>query len=136
MLEGPKLVITYLMMVPVLFGIDLLWLGVVARDYYRKQLGSLMTENINWTAAIVFYLVFIGGIMYFAVLPGVEKESLTKTIMNGALFGGLAYATYDLTNLATLKGWPTQVVFVDILWGIVLSAAVATAGYYIASWVR
>ena len=74
--------------------------------------------------------------MWFAVLPGLEDNSLKTVILNGALFGGLAYATYDLTNLATLKDWPTQLVFVDIAWGIVLSSVVGTASYYIALWIR
>jgi uncharacterized membrane protein len=85
---------------------------------------------------MVFYFLFIFGVIWFAVLPGIEKDSLKTVIINGALFGGLAYATYDLTNLATLKDWPTQLVFVDIAWGSILSTSVAVASYNIALWIR
>ena len=121
---------------PVFFAIDMVWLGLVAKDFYNKQIGKLLTENVIWSAAIVFYLVYIAGIMYFAVLPAVEKESMAKAVINGALLGGLAYATYDLTNLATLKGWPFTIVIVDIIWGMVLTGLVALASYQIAMWVR
>jgi uncharacterized membrane protein len=136
MLEISKFIYTYLLTVPVFFLVDMIWLGLIAKKYYAQQLGDLLTKNVNWTAAIVFYLIYIFGVMWFAVLPGLEDNSLKTVLVNGALFGGLAYATYDLTNLATLKGWPTQIVFVDIAWGIVLSSIVATASYYIALWVR
>ena len=136
MLETSKFIYTYLLTVPVFFLVDMVWLGVVAKKYYAQQLGELLSKNVNWTAASVFYLSYIFGIMWFAVLPGLEDNSLKTVILNGALFGGLAYATYDLTNLATLKDWPTQLVFVDIAWGIVLSSVVGTASYYIALWIR
>ena len=136
MLETSKFIYTYLLTVPVFFLVDMVWLGVVAKKYYAQQLGELLSKNVNWTAATVFYLSYIFGIMWFAVLPGLEDNSLKTVILNGALFGGLAYATYDLTNLATLKDWPTQLVFVDIAWGIVLSSVVGTASYYIALWIR
>ncbi len=136
MLESTKIVITYLLTVPVFFAVDMVWLGLVAKNFYDKQIGHLLSDKVNWPAAIIFYLLFIAGIIYFAVLPGVEKESLAKTVINAALFGGLAYATYDLTNLATLKNWPLTVTIIDIIWGIVLTTIVAVAGYYIALWVR
>ena len=136
MLETSKIAITYLLTVPVFFAIDMVWLGVIAKKFYADNLGDLLTKNVNWTAAMVFYFAYIFGIIFFAVLPGVEKDSLKTVLINGALFGGLAYATYDLTNLATLKGWPLNIVIVDIIWGIVLTSSVATAGYYIALWVR
>lgn len=136
MLELPKILLTYVLTVPVFFAIDMLWLGVLAKDIYNKQLGSLLADKVNWPAAIIFYLLFIAGIIYFAVLPGVDKDSIGKAALNGALLGGLAYATYDLTNLATLKNWSTSLAFIDIAWGIVLTTVVATAGYAIAVWVR
>ena len=135
-MEASKVLITYLLTVPVFFAIDMVWLGLVAKNFYNKYLGKLLTDNVIWSAAIVFYLVYIAGIIYFAVLPAVDKASFTKAIVNGALLGGLAYATYDLTNLATLKGWPFTVVWVDILWGMILTSLVAAAGYQIAMWVR
>ena len=136
MLETSTFIYTYLLTVPVFFAVDLIWLGVIAKDIYAKQLGDLLAKDVNWPAAVVFYMMFIFGIIYFAVLPGLEKDSLRTVIQNGALFGGLAYATYDLTNLATLEGWPTKIVFIDIIWGVVLTTTVAVASYNIALWLK
>ncbi len=136
MLSTTQIFLTYLLTVPVFFAIDMVWLGLVAKKFYADQLGDLLTKNVNWVAAISFYLLFIFGIIYFAVLPGIEKGSLRTVLMNGALFGGLAYATYDLTNLATLKNWPLPLVFVDIAWGIVLTASVGAASYAIAQAIK
>jgi uncharacterized membrane protein len=130
-----KLLISYLLTALVFFAIDMAWLGFIAKDLYRKWLGSFLSDNINWTAAITFYLLFIIGIFYFSILPAVEKNSVAKAIISGALFGFFAYATYDLTNLATLKNWPLPIVFIDIIWGAVLTGLVSTAGYYIVKWV-
>jgi uncharacterized membrane protein len=129
-----KLIISYLLTAVVFFAIDMAWLGLIAKDLYRKYLGNFLSDNVNWTAAIVFYLLFITGIFYFAVLPAVEKNSLTKAIISGAFFGILTYATYDLTNLATLKNWPLPIVFIDIAWGALLTSIVSAAGYYIVKW--
>jgi uncharacterized membrane protein len=123
-------------MIPAFFAVDLVWLGVVAKDIYAKEMGDLLAKSINWPAAFAFYFIFIFGVLYFAVLPAVDKDSFTTVLRNGALFGFLAYATYDLTNLATTEGWPTKLVFIDMAWGTVLSLSVATAGWYIAQWVR
>jgi uncharacterized membrane protein len=130
-----KLLISYLLTTLVFFAIDMAWLGFIAKDLYRKWLGSFLRDNINWTAAITFYLLFIIGIFYFSILPAVEKNSVAKAIISGALFGFFAYATYDLTNLATLKNWPLPIVFIDIIWGAVLTGLVSTAGFYIVKWV-
>ena len=124
----------YFLTVPVFFLIDLIWLGVVAKDYYQKNLKYILSPNVNWTAAIIFYLIYIVGILIFAVLPAVAKDSLRHAAVWGALFGFFTYATYDLTNLALLKDWPLNIVFVDILWGVVLCSAVATLSFYIAKW--
>ena len=124
----------YFLTVPVFFLIDLIWLGVVAKDYYQKNLKYILSPNVNWTAAIIFYLIYIVGILIFAVLPAVAKDSLRHAAVWGALFGFFTYATYDLTNLALLKEWPLNIVFVDILWGVVLCSAVATLSFYIARW--
>lgn len=120
----------YLMTVPVFFIIDMLWLGVVANKLYQSQLGHLLGD-VNWTAAIVFYLMYIVGILIFAVIPGLEAASLQKAILWGALFGFFTYATYDFTNLATLKDWPLLIVLVDIVWGAVLSGSVAAISYFL-----
>lgn len=121
----------YLIAVPVFFLIDLLWLGVVARGFYVKYLGDMLKSPPNWTAAIIFYLLFILGLVIFVLVPGVEKDSLRYVLIYGAMFGFFTYMTYDLTNLATLKSWPIQIVIVDIIWGTVLSTAVSAASYYL-----
>ena len=124
----------YALTVPVFFIIDLIWLGVVAKGFYQKNLKYILSPNVNWTAAIIFYLMYIAGILIFAVLPGVAKDSVRHAALWGALFGFFTYATYDLTNLALLKDWPLNIVVVDIFWGIVLCTVVATLSYYIAKW--
>lgn len=111
--------------------VDLLWLGVIAKNIYSKYLGSFLSDNVNWTAAIIFYFIFVVGVSVFAIYPAVEKESVLRAIILGALFGFFTYATYDLTNLATLKGWPISIVIIDIIWGSILSAIVSVSGYYI-----
>ncbi|MEZ4947688.1 MAG: DUF2177 family protein [Cyclobacteriaceae bacterium] len=131
-----KLIISYLLTTVVFFAIDLLWLGVIAKGWYSKYLGNLLSDQVNWTAAIIFYLLFIVGIFIFAILPAVDKASLSKAIVMGALFGFFTYATYDLTNLATLKGWPLKIVLIDITWGVVLTATVSAAGYTITRWIN
>jgi uncharacterized membrane protein len=93
-------------------------------------------EQVNWTAAIIFYLLFIVGIFIFAIMPAVEKESITRALILGALFGFFTYATYDLTNLATLKSWPLGIVFIDMAWGAVLTAIVSMSGYAIVTWLK
>jgi uncharacterized membrane protein len=112
---------------------DLLWIGVIARDFYVTQIGSLLKAEVNWTAAIVFYLIFIGGIVFFSIAPAVAKGSWTHALLFGALFGLVTYATYDLTNLATLKDWPLFITVVDVVWGTVLAASVSTATYFLAT---
>jgi uncharacterized membrane protein len=124
----------YALTVPVFFIIDLIWLGVVAKGFYQKNLKYILSPNVNWTAAIIFYLMYIAGILIFAVLPGVAKDSVRHAALWGALFGFFTYATYDLTNLALLKDWPLNIVVVDILWGMVLCTVVATLSFYIAKW--
>jgi uncharacterized membrane protein len=129
------LAISYLLTTLVFFAIDIIWLGAVAKGLYAKYLGGFLAPNVNWAAAIIFYLLFIIGIFIFAIVPAVEKGSLQAAIIYGGLFGFFTYATYDLTNLATLKDWPLPMVFIDITWGVVLTAAVSTAGYFITKWV-
>ncbi|MFC1814877.1 DUF2177 family protein [Thermodesulfobacteriota bacterium] len=120
---------TYLIAFSVFLVIDLLWLGVIAKSFYFRHLEPFFAEKINWPAAFIFYILFVAGILIFAIFPALEKQSLQRAVVYGALFGFFTYATYDLTNLATLRNWPVIIVIVDILWGTVLCAAVATAGY-------
>jgi uncharacterized membrane protein len=115
----------YLVSLAAFLVIDMLWLGVVARSFYRQQLGFLMDPSPNWFVAAVFYLLFIVGILFFVVVPGLESGSLKTTILRAALFGLITYATYDLTNLATLKDWPVLLTVVDMIWGTVLSILVS-----------
>jgi uncharacterized membrane protein len=118
----------------VFFAFDMVWLGLVASSFYKKHLGYLMAPTVNWLAAIIFYLLFILGILVFVVLPGVKENSLLNTILRAALFGLITYATYDLTNLATIRQWPMAVTLVDLAWGTVLSSIVSIAGFYVAKW--
>ena len=128
--------ISYLLTFIVFLMVDLLWLGIIAKNLYQKYLGDFLSDKVNWTAAFIFYLLYVAGILIFAVYPAVNKGSVLNAILLGALFGIITYATYDLTNLATLKGWPLPIVFIDILWGAVLSSIVSFAGYYIVKWIN
>lgn len=131
-----KIVVTYLLTTVVFFAIDMVWLGLIAKNLYAKYLGHYLSDEVNWLAAIIFYLLYIAAILVFVVFPAVEKQSLTHAILYGAFFGLVAYATYDLTNLATMKNWPVAIVIIDLIWGTVLTASVATAGYFIATRVK
>ncbi|MFH5881472.1 DUF2177 family protein [Liberiplasma polymorphum] len=115
----------------VFFAIDLLWLGVVAKNLYNQYLGHLLKSNVNWIAAIIFYLIFIGGLVFFAIMPAVDKGLWTQALLLGALFGFITYATYDLTNLATLKDWPIFITIIDLIWGTTLGAVVSVFTYLI-----
>jgi uncharacterized membrane protein len=118
---------------PVFFAIDMLWLGFIAKDFYAKQIGGIMKPDINWTAAIIFYLIFIAGLVVFVITPAVLKNSWTHAVLMGALFGFVCYATYDLTNLAVAKDWPLLVTIIDLIWGAVLAASVSVITFLIAS---
>ena len=116
----------------VVFGIvDFIWLGFIAKDLYRNGIGHLMAESPNWIAAVLFYLLFIAGLVYFAVSPALDAGAWQRAALNGALFGFFCYATYDLTNYATLKGWPLSIVLADLVWGAFVSTVGATAGFFI-----
>jgi len=123
----------YAIALPVFFAIDMIWLGLIAKNFYRDHLGFLMKTEFNWIAAITFYLLFIVGLVVFVIAPAIKSGSWTQALVFGALFGLITYATYDLTNLATLKDWPLVVTLVDLLWGAVLAASVSTATFFIAS---
>ncbi len=114
--------------------IDLIWLGVVARGLYRKYLGYLLSPSPNWTAAIVFYLLFVFGLLVFAIVPGLQAGSLGRALVLGALFGLLTYATYDLTNLATVKDWPIAITIIDLIWGTALATSVTLIGFLAGRW--
>ena len=122
----------FLISLPVFFVIDMVWLVLVAKKFYQGQIGFLMKPDINWFAAIIFYLLFIAGLVIFVISPAVEKHSWVHAILFGALFGLITYATYDLTNLATMKDWPLLVTVVDLIWGTVLAASISGITYFIA----
>ncbi len=123
----------YAIALPVFFAIDMVWLGLVANSFYASQIGFLMKGNINWVAALTFYFLFIIGLVLFVIAPAVEKGSWMHALLYGALFGLITYATYDLTNLATLKDWPLLVTVVDMAWGATLGALVSTVTFFIAA---
>lgn len=122
----------YAIALPVFFAIDMVWLGWVAKSFYRNQIGFLMKSDINWAAAFIFYLLFVVGLVLFVITPALEKSSWMHAMVFGALFGLITYATYDLSNLATLKDWPLLVTMVDLAWGTVLAASVSVVTYFIA----
>lgn len=125
----------YLATAVVFFAIDLVWLGVVAQGFYQRHLGHLMAEDVRWGAALLFYAIFIGGLLLFAVLPGLAAGSFVRTVTLGACLGLFAYATFDLTCMALFRGFPLRVVVVDLIWGTVLSASVSAAAYPIGRWI-
>ena len=132
MLTTTQYILVYLASVPVFFVIDMIWLGLIAPGFYRAQIGHLLSGTVNWPVAIIFYLLFLVGLMIFVVLPAIDSRMWTHALIFGALFGFFTYATYDLTNWSTLKDWPALVSLVDIAWGTVLSATVALVTYFIA----
>ena len=122
----------YAIALPVFLAMDMVWLGLVAKNFYRNQIGFLMRPDINWAAAIVFYLLFVVGLVLFVIAPAIEKNSWLHALLFGALFGLITYATYDLSNLATLKDWPLLVTIVDLVWGALLAASVSSVTYFVA----
>ena len=112
----------------VMVALDMIWLGAVAKSFYQQGIGHLMAERPNIPVAVLFYAVYALGLVVFAVAPGGSTAGWSKTLALGALFGFFAYATYDLTNLATLKNWPAGVALLDIAWGSLVSAVSVAAG--------
>lgn len=123
----------YLISLITFLSIDFIWLSFIAKNIYQQKLGFIMAENINWPSAISFYLLFVLGIIFFVVNPALEKNNIYYAIYAGAFFGLITYATYDLTNLATLKNWPLSITIIDLIWGSVLTAIVSFVTYLICS---
>jgi uncharacterized membrane protein len=123
----------FLIALPTFFVIDMAWLVLVARKFYSEHLGFIMKPDIGWTAAILFYLLFIAALVIFVIAPAVEKHSWVHALIYGAFFGLVTYATYDLTNLATLKDWPVLVTIVDLIWGSVLASLISVITYFVYS---
>ena len=122
----------YCLTVPIFFLVDILWLGFIAKQFYQNHLGFLLRPQVNWVAAIVFYLIYIVGILIFGVLPGIKARSGTQALIFGSLYGFFTYATYELTNMALIENWPFKVVVVDILWGVILCSIVSVASFFVA----
>ncbi len=128
-----KYISLFVLTTVIFFAIDMVWLGVISKNFYREKLGFIFTGEVNWIPAIIFYFIYIFGILYFAVIPGFSTGNWKLVLLNGAFLGFLCYATYDLTNMATIKQWPLIVVIVDIIWGTVLTGSVAVISYLLAS---
>lgn len=122
----------YLITVVIFFLVDIVWLGFISKNLYRTYLGHLMAPKVNWYAGVIFYLLFIGGLLFFVINPALEKESLIYAILAGGFFGLVTYGTYDLTNLATIKDWPLNITLIDLGWGTFLNAATSGITYLIA----
>ena len=124
-----KLVLAWGGSFTVFLAMDSVWLGVLARDFYRTRLATVIDMHVNMPAAAIFYILHVVGVMLFVTVPAVQAGSGTVSVMiRGALYGFFTYATYDLTNLATVRHWPIQLAMVDIAWGACLNAVVAVAG--------
>jgi uncharacterized membrane protein len=123
-------VVAYIGTAIVFFAIDYVWLSRVAFGFYREQIGHVLLDQPNLAAAGAFYLFYIGGIVYFAVAPAMQSGNWTQALIAGAILGLVAYGTYDMTNLATIRDWSVSVTIIDILWGAALTGTAATAGYF------
>lgn len=113
----------------VLFGLDILWLGVIARGFYQRQIGHLMRPDVQVIPAVLFYAIYVAAIVVIVVMPALERRSLARAVGFGALFGLAAYSAYDLTSLALIRDYPTAVALVDLAWGTALTATVSVAVY-------
>lgn len=122
----------YFLTLLILLGMDVTWLGFVASEFYRSQIGHLMAETLNFTAAGVFYFLYAGMLVYFVIIPALRIGSVGVAFYRGALFGLITYAAYDLTNLATLRDWPLLVTVVDLAWGTILTATTAAVSVWVA----
>lgn len=130
-MDAMTYLIAYVATAVVFFALDFVWLGTVANRFYRGQLGPLMAEQVNIPVAAAFYALYVVGLVIFSVAPALATGSWKTALLYGALFGFFAYATYDLTNLATLRDWPPMLSVVDLIWGTALSGTAATLGYLI-----
>ena len=122
---------TFLVAFAVFLGIDMLWLTVIASKFYKSQIGHLMADKAKLLPAAIFYIIFIAAMVYFVITPALEHQNMTQLLLSAAIFGFVTYATYDLTNMATLKDWPLLVTVVDLAWGTFISLAVSLITYLI-----
>ncbi|WP_333612025.1 DUF2177 family protein [Brevundimonas bullata] len=131
-----KYVVAYLGAGLTFAAIDAVWLTTMADRLYRPVIGPLMADKPNMTAAVIFYLISIGGIVFLAIVPALKEAAWTRALLNGAVLGFVAYATYDLTNQATLSVWSTRLTIIDLCWGTTLTAVASVGGYFAARWVE
>jgi uncharacterized membrane protein len=129
-----KLLALYGICIATFLALDFVWISNATPRFYKPQLGSLLSDKPNLPVAGVFYLLYMVGLIALAIVPGVREGAVTGAVWRGALFGLLAYATYDLTNLATIQGWSWQVTVADMAWGTVLNTVVAAVGFYAGTW--
>ena len=127
--------IAYPLTAVVFLALDAVWLTTMADRLYRPALGHLMLDRFELAPAIAFYLVYVAGVVVFAVKPGLERRRWTTALGLGALLGFVAYATYDLTNQATLRDWPWRVTLADLCWGTLVTALAAAAACRVTAWV-
>ncbi len=123
----------YIIALPIFLLIDAIWLGLIAKGFYSKHIGALMKSDVSWLSAGIFYLIFIAGLVFFVIQPNLSDKSILAVVLSGLFFGLVTYATYDLTNYATLKDWPLVVVVADLLWGAIISTLVSVLTYLIAT---
>ncbi|MBN1624752.1 MAG: DUF2177 family protein [Clostridia bacterium] len=126
-----KVVVQFLVAFGVFMVIDFIWLVFVAAKLYNKELGALKKKKVNWPAAILFYILYIIGLVFFVLNPALAEKGIGFAAYGGALFGLVAYATYDLTNLATLEGFPTKIAIIDLIWGTCVTCATAVLSFLI-----
>lgn len=128
-------VVAYLATAIVFFGIDFIWLSTMTSSFYRSRMGEMLVDQPNFVAAALFYLVYVAGVVHLAVMPALSGGSLVTVLVSGAVLGLVAYGTYDMTNLATLKNWSLSLSVVDMAWGTFLTSFAATSGYLITTWI-
>ncbi|QRN85952.1 DUF2177 family protein [Clostridia bacterium] len=126
-----KYIWMYLISLAVFLAIDMVWLNFIAKALYQRELGYLMADKFNLAAAFIFYAIFVAGLMYFSIYPAFVQQSVLKAVLTGAFFGLVSYATYDLTNMATVRDWPLLITLVDLVWGATLGATTSSISYLI-----
>lgn len=124
-----KWIVVFLVTFIIFMVIDVMWLGLFAKKFYRKHLGFIMSDKFNMPVAVLFYVVFIIGLLFFVVGPAIKTQSFAYALLAGILFGLITYGTYDLTNMATLKDWPKTITIIDLIWGSSLCGIVSLVSY-------
>lgn len=134
MTDSLKYFFAFVLTLIIFLALDFFWLGFLSKDMYRNSIGHLMSDKVNWAAAFIFYLIFLFGLFMLAIHPAVQAGSVRQVLWLSAVYGLCTYATYDFTNLATLKDWPVRLVLIDVCWGILLNTATGFAGFKIMKW--